>query len=63
MFRTSVTDLHGEALALGAGSPEQRSFTCTLAETWNPAEMAAVVIYYNDAEGVLQVIDLPLQGQ
>lgn len=63
VFRTAVTDLHGDALALGAGSPEQRSFTCTLAETWNPAEMAAVVIYYNDAEGVLQVIDLPLQGQ
>lgn len=63
VFRTSVTDLYGEALALGADEAQQRTFGYTLDEGWDPAAMAAVVIYYNETEGVLQVIEIPLAGE
>lgn len=67
VFRASVNDPYGEAITLSAGQTEQRTYTYTLqteasgkAEGWKPENMAAVVFFYNDQDGVMQVVDKAL---
>lgn len=64
VFRASVNDPYGEHIPLSARQTEQRTYTCVLqteasgkAEGWKPENMAAVVFFYNEQDGVMQVID------
>lgn len=70
VFRASVSDPYGDPLTLAAGQSEQLSYTYTLkteasdkAPGWQPANMSAVVFYYNDADGVMQVVDAALTAE
>lgn len=69
VFRASVNDPYGDAMTLAAGQSEDKSYTYTLQTEasgkgpgWIPANMAVVVFFYNDANGVMQVIDQPLNA-
>lgn len=69
VFRASVNDLYGDAITLEAGQSEQKSYSYTLqteasgkGKGWVPENMAVVVFYYNDADGVMQVRDHKLIG-
>lgn len=70
VFRTSVNDPYGEHISLPAGQTEQRTYSCTLqteasgkAEGWKPENMAAVVFFYNEQDGVMQVVDKSLMQE
>lgn len=64
VFRASVNDPYGDAYTLAAGQEEQATFTYTLkteksglSEGWKPENMSVVVFFYNDEDGVMQVVD------
>lgn len=64
VFRASVNAPYGDAYTLAAGQEEQASFSYTLkteqsgkSEGWKPENMSVVVFFYNDQDGVMQVVD------
>ncbi len=60
VFRASVNDPYGDPLTLAAGETQTKDYTYELAEKWVPENMALVVFYYNEADGVMQVIEKPV---
>ena len=70
VFRASVNAPYGDPVPLSAGQSEQKSYTYELKTEasgkgpgWIPENMSVVVFYYNDADGVMQVIEHKLIGE
>lgn len=61
VLRACVSAKDGDALALAAGSSETRTYKYILESDWVADNMSVVVIAYNAAQGVLQVIEQPVQ--
>ena len=61
VLRACVSAKDGDALALAAGSSETRTYKYILDADWVADNMSVVVIAYNAAQGVLQVIEQPVQ--
>ena len=61
MLRACVSAKDGDALALAAGSSDTRTYKYILDADWVADNMSVVVIAYNAAQGVLQVIEQPVQ--
>lgn len=57
VFRASVNDPYGDELSLAAGESGTKEYTYTLAEKYVPANCALVIFFYNEADGVMQVIE------
>lgn len=62
VFRATVSAPYGDDMSLAAGEAQARGYTYTLRDDWTAGNMAVVLFYYNDADGVMQVIDSPLAG-
>lgn len=61
VFRDAVNGTWGEDISVNEGETQNKTYTYELTnEKWVPANMAVVAFVYNDAEGVLQVIDAPV---
>lgn len=61
VFRASVNDPYGDALTLSAGESLDNSYSYTFERTyWDEDNMAAVIFFYNDDDGVMQVIETSL---
>ena len=61
VLRACVSAKDGDALTLVAGGSETRTYKYTLESDWVADNMSVVVIAYNAAQGVLQVIEQPVQ--
>lgn len=61
VLRACVSAKDGDALALAAGSSDTRTYKYILESDWVVDNMSVVVIAYNAAQGVLQVIEQPVQ--
>lgn len=61
VLRACVSAKDGDALSLVAGGSETRTYKYILESDWVADNMSVVVIAYNAAEGVLQVIEQPVQ--
>ena len=65
VFRHSVNDFEGEQITLNASSTESKTYSYTFPGVaniknktpWQPANMHYVVIFYNEGNGVMQVIE------
>lgn len=60
VFRKSVNGSWGTPYQASAGDIDALPFSCELEESWVPENMAAVVFAYN-ADGVQQVVEIPLK--
>lgn len=70
VLRASVNDPYGDPLTLAASATDTKHYTYTLPDVsalkgnntpWNTQNMSVVVFFYNDQQGVMQVIDHKLQ--
>ena len=61
MLRACVSAKDGDALSLVAGGSETRTYKYILESDWVADNMSVVVIAYNAAQGVLQVIEQPVK--
>lgn len=61
VLRACVSAKDGDALSLVAGGSETRTYKYILESDWVADNMSVIVIAYNAAEGVLQVIEQPVQ--
>ena len=61
VLRACVSAKDGDALALAAGSSDTRTYKYILDADWVADNMSVVVIAYNAAQGVLQVIEQPVK--
>ena len=61
VLRACVSAKDGDALALVAGGSETRTYKYILDADWVADNMSVVVIAYNAAQGVLQVIEQPVK--
>lgn len=69
VLRASVNDPYGDQLTLAASATDTKHYTYTLPDVsalrnntpWNTQNMSVVVFFYNDQQGVMQVIDHKLQ--
>ena len=55
VYRTSVTDLWGDAVSLKSGIYKEFAYQITTKENWNKANLHIVAFVYNDKDGVFQV--------
>lgn len=61
VFRASVNEPYGESMTVAGGEIEERQYNYTLPhDYWKAENMAAVIFFYNEADGVMQVIDTKL---
>lgn len=63
VFRASVNDPFGDAVTVNAGETLKKTYSYTLKDNWVPENMAVVAFVYNDADGVLQVIERNLAAE
>ena len=61
VLRACVSAKDGDALSLVAGGSETRTYKYILESDWVADNMSVVVIAYNATQGVLQVIEQPVQ--
>ena len=61
VLRACVSAKDGDALALAAGGSDTRTYKYILDADWVADNMSVVVIAYNAAQGVLQVIEQPVK--
>ena len=61
VLRACVSAKDGDALSLVAGGSDTRAYKYKLESDWVADNMSVIVIAYNAAEGVLQVIEQPVQ--
>ena len=69
VLRASVNAPYGDPLTLAANAADTKHYTYTLPDVsalknntpWNTQNMSVVVFFYNDQQGVMQVIDHKLQ--
>ena len=61
VLRACVSAKDGDALSLVAGGSDTRAYKYILESDWVADNMSVVVIAYNAAQGVLQVIEQPVQ--
>ena len=58
VFRAAINGLWGEEMTLVEGAEEERTYTYTLLRPyWNAANLSVVAFFYNDADGVMQVVE------
>lgn len=58
VFRAAINGLWGEDMTLVEGAEEERTYTYTLLRPyWNAANLSVVAFFYNDADGVMQVVE------
>lgn len=57
VFRASVNDAFGDEMTLEKDGEQSKTYTYTLNEKWNSEHMSVVVFFYNETDGVMQVID------
>lgn len=65
VLRATVNDPYGDQLTLAASATDTKHYTYTLPDVsalknntpWNTQNMSVVVFFYNDQQGVMQVID------
>ena len=58
VFRAAINGLWGDEITLAEGAEEERTYTYTLLRPyWNAANLSVVAFYYNDADGVMQVVE------
>lgn len=61
VFRASINDAYGDELHLNAGESQTKEYTYQFSRSyWNEENASVVVFFYNDADGVMQVVDAPL---
>ena len=60
VFRAAVNGIDGISLSLGKDESANKNYAYTLADDWNIRNMHLVIFYYNETDGVLQVIETPL---
>lgn len=60
VFRAAVNDLFGDELVLQAGQTQSRDYEYTLKDHWVEGNMAVIAIFYNEADGVMQVTEQPV---
>ena len=60
VFRAAVNDLFGDELVLQAGQAQSRDYEYTLKDNWAEGNMAVIAIFYNEADGVMQVTEQPV---
>lgn len=61
VFRASVSAPYGDEMTLAGGEAQTKTYTYTLREDWQAEKMDAVVFFYNDADGVMQVVDTKIE--
>ena len=61
VLRACVSAKDGDALSLAAGGSDTRTYKYILDADWVADNMSVVVIAYNAAQGVLQVIEQPVK--
>lgn len=57
VFRASLNDPFGDELSVGEGDTQTREYDIELKEKWVADNLSVVVFFYNDEDGVMQVID------
>ncbi len=57
VFRASVNAPYGDELTLTEGGVEVNNYTITLKDKWAADKMSLVIFFWNDQDGVMQVID------
>lgn len=61
VFRASVNDPYGDLLQLGSGESQTKEYSYHFSRNyWNEKNASVVIFFYNDEDGVMQVIDAPL---
>lgn len=60
VFRATVNGMEGEALNLTQAQTVTKDYTYTIPEKWNAENMNIVAFYYNAADGVIQVVEVPV---
>lgn len=61
VFRASINDPYGDPLALSSGESVQKSYSYSFERAyWQAENMALVAFFYNDDDGVMQVIETSL---
>lgn len=60
VFRATISAPYGDDLPLAADEVQTRDYTYTLRDDYTADNMSVVLFYYNDADGVMQVIDRAL---
>lgn len=63
VFRASVNDPYGDDVSLSAEGSLSKEYEISLEEIWKPENMAVVAFVYNDADGVMQVIEQPVAAE
>lgn len=57
VFRASVSAPYGDELTLTDGETVDKTYETTLKDKWVPDKMSLVIFFWNDQDGVMQVID------
>lgn len=60
VFRAAVNGMDGEQLSLSETLKETKEYVFSLNEDWNIQNMALVIFFHNETDGVIQVIDAPI---
>lgn len=60
VFRASLNDAFGDQFTIEAGEMAAKEYTYTLPQKYVPANCALVIFFYNEADGVMQVIEKPV---
>lgn len=63
VFRASVNDPYGDEMALQADGEAEKTYSYVLPEAWQADKVALVAFFYNEADGVMQVIDCNISGE
>lgn len=70
VFRASVSAPYGDDMTIVKGETQSKSYTYSFPDftnlknktPWNPQNMAIVAFFYNETDGVMQVVDCKLAG-
>ena len=60
VFRAAVNGMEGEQLSLSESHTEAKEYVFNLKEDWDIQNMALVMFFHNETDGVIQVIDTPV---
>ena len=70
VFRASVSAPYGDDMTIVKGETQSKSYTYSFPDftklknttPWNPQNMSVVAFFYNETDGVMQVVDCKLVG-
>jgi hypothetical protein len=60
VLRDAVNGSWGEDVAVATDGTLQKQYTYELNSSWNAENMSVIAFVYNNAEGVMQVIEQPI---